>query len=251
MKNRPTGWTEVAPGINRLDVAHVNCYLVASEGGLTLVDAGLPGTARLLDSLLTRLGARTSDIDAVILTHGHFDHVGMARSLSDDGVDLMVHPDDAALVRRPYRYAHERSRWVYPLRYPRAIPGLISMTAHGALAVKGATAAPAIADGQSLDVPGRPRVIWTPGHTGGHCAFVFEHLGATMCGDAMVTLDPYTGRRGPQIVAGAATADSTRALESVGALRGADTGVLLPGHGEPWTHGADEAINAALRTGRH
>ncbi|MFC7789725.1 MBL fold metallo-hydrolase [Microbacterium sp. MAHUQ-60] len=251
MDNRPTGWTEVAPGINRLDVAHVNCYLVAAEGGLTLVDAGLPGTAGLLDALLARLGARRSDIDAVILTHGHFDHVGMARSLREEGVDLLVHPDDAALVRHPYRYAHERPRWAYPLRYPRAIPGLISMAAHGALTVKGTSATPAIADGQILDVPGRPRVIWTPEHTGGHCAFVFEHLGVTMCGDAIVTLDPYTGRRGPQIVAGAATADSARALQSVEGLRSADAGVLLPGHGEPWTRGPDAAIAAALRIGRH
>src|SRR5690606_22746930 len=120
-----------------------------------------------------------------------------------------------------------------------------------ALTVKGTSATPAIADGQILDVPGRPRVIWTPGHTGGRCAFVFEHLGVTMCGDAIVTLDPYTGRRGPQIVAGAATADSARALQSVEGLRGADARVLLPGHGEPWTRGPDAAIAAALRIGRH
>ncbi|MFD5225522.1 MBL fold metallo-hydrolase [Microbacterium sp. NPDC058342] len=251
MDTRATGWTEVAPGVNRLDVAHVNCYLVEAEGGLTLVDAGLPGTGPLLDSLLARLGARRSDIDALLLTHGHFDHVGMARGLSRDGVGMLVHPGDAALVRHPYRYAHERPRWAYPLRYPSAIPGLISMARHGALGVKGAVAAPRLADGAILDVPGRPRVVWTPGHTEGHCAFVFEHVGVTMCGDAIVTLDPYTGRRGPQIVAGAATADSVRALQSVEALRDVETGTLLPGHGEPWSRGVDEAIAAARRTGRH
>ncbi|MFD5214908.1 MBL fold metallo-hydrolase [Microbacterium sp. NPDC058345] len=251
MNTRPTGWTEVAPGVNRLDVAHVNCYLVVAEGGMTLVDAGLPGTQPLLDSLLKRLGARRGDIDAVILTHGHFDHVGMARRLGDEGIGLLVHPDDAELVRHPYRYAHERARWIYPLRYPRTIPGLAAMAWRGAMTVKGTAAAPGLTDGRTLDVPGRPRVVWTPGHTGGHCSFVFEHLGVVMSGDAIVTFDPYTGARGPQIVAGAATADSARALESVEALRGADVGLLLPGHGEPWTGGVGRAIDTARRTGSH
>lgn len=251
MSAKPAGWTEVAPGVNRLDVAHVNCYLVVAEGGMTLVDAGLPGTRRLLDSLLKRLGARRSDIDAVLLTHGHFDHVGMARGLADEGVGLLVHPEDAALARHPYRYAHERARWAYPLRYPRAVPGLLGMARHGALAVKGVDAAPRLRDGSVLDVPGRPRVVWTPGHTFGHCGFVFEHLGVVMSGDAIVTLDPYTGATGPQIVAGAATADSARALESVEALRGLDGATLLPGHGEPWTNGVGAAIEAARRVGEH
>src|SRR5690606_20695258 len=189
MMTRSTGWTEVAPGVNRLDVAHVNCYLVAAEGGLTLVDAGLPGTLPLLDSLLKRIGARRSDIDAVLLTHGHFDHVGMARTLVEGGGDAMVHAEDAELARHPYRYEHERPRWAYPVRYPRAIPGLTAMAWRGALFVKGVGAAPVLEDGSELDVPGRPRVIWTPGHTHGHCGFAFDHLGVVMSGDAIVTLD--------------------------------------------------------------
>ncbi|WP_309129846.1 MBL fold metallo-hydrolase [Microbacterium sp.] len=251
MSRRSTGWTEVATGVNRLDVAHVNCYLVVAEGGMTLVDAGLPGTRPLLDSLLKRLGARRGDIDAVLLTHGHFDHVGMARGLGDEGTGLLVHPEDAALARHPYRYARERAAWRYPLRYPRTVPGLLSMGRHGALMVKGVDAAPRLADGLTLDVPGRPRVVWTPGHTYGHCAFVFEHLGVVMSGDAIVTFDPYTGAAGPQIVAGAATADSARALESLDALRSADSAILLPGHGDPWTRGVGEAIDAARRAGSH
>ncbi|WP_336645562.1 MBL fold metallo-hydrolase [Microbacterium sp. USHLN186] len=251
MGNRATGLTEPAPGVHRLDVAHVNCYLVRTDDGLTLVDAGLPRSARLLDTLLKRLGARRGDIDAVVLTHGHFDHVGMVRALVGEGVPAVVHPADRRLVRHPYRYAHEAPIWSYPLRHPQILPTMAAMAWNGALTVRGADVAASLADGEMLDVPGHPRVIATPGHTDGHCALFFEHLGVMMCGDALVTLDPYTGHRGPQIVAGAATADSPQALASLEALRQAGERILLPGHGDPWTGGASAAIDAALRLGAH
>ena len=62
-------------------------------------------------------------------------------------------------------------------------------------------------------------------------------------------LDPYTGAAGPRIVAGAATADSARALESLDALAATGAGTLLTGHGEPWHRGAREAVALARRSG--
>lgn len=47
----------------------------------------------------------------------------------------------------------------------------------------------------TLDVPGRPRVLATPGHTYGHVALHLPDRDAVITGDALVTLDPYTGRR--------------------------------------------------------
>lgn len=73
--NRSRGWTEAAPGFFRLCTAEVNCYLVRKDDGLTLFDAGLPRTRGVLRSALAKLGARMTDIQAVVLTHGHFDHV--------------------------------------------------------------------------------------------------------------------------------------------------------------------------------
>lgn len=48
-------------------------------------------------------------------------------------------------------------------------------------------------------------------------------------------LDPYTARRGPCIVAGAATVDSARNLHCLDALAATEAGTVLTGHGEPWT----------------
>jgi glyoxylase-like metal-dependent hydrolase (beta-lactamase superfamily II) len=70
-----------------------------------------------------------------------------------------------------------------------------------------------------------------------------------MVGDAFVMLDPYTGRRGPCVVAGAATTDSRQALASLEALAGLDAATALTGHGPPWTGGMREAVQRAQAAG--
>jgi glyoxylase-like metal-dependent hydrolase (beta-lactamase superfamily II) len=230
----------------RIHRAAVNCYLVVSPDGLTLIDAGLPGTWRVLEDALRSLGATTSDISAVVLTHGHFDHVGLcARLEREHGVPVHVHVADRPLVRHPYRYEHEKPRWPYPLRYPGALPILGSMVAAGALGVKGSVAEGDVRPGAPLDVPGRPVPIPTPGHTAGHCAYLLPDRGILFTGDALVTLDPYTGREGPRIVARAATADVAANLVSLSALGETGAGLVLPGHGAPFAGGIREAVMLA------
>jgi glyoxylase-like metal-dependent hydrolase (beta-lactamase superfamily II) len=104
------------------------------------------------------------------------------------------------------------------------------------------------ANGQ-LPVPGSPRVVPTPGHTIGHRSLHLPDRDAVIAGDAVVTLNPYTGARGPQIVARAATADSNRAMAALDAL--ADTGAttVLPGHGAVWREGAAEIATRARAAG--
>lgn len=46
---------------------------------------------------------------------------------------------------------------------------------------------------QQFDVPGRPQVVFTPGHTHGHSSLYFRDRGVLIAGDAFVTLNPYTG----------------------------------------------------------
>ncbi|MCR2814072.1 MBL fold metallo-hydrolase [Microbacterium sp. zg.Y1084] len=241
---------EVAPGIHRLSRAHVNCYLIHTDDGLTLVDAGLPGMWRDLVALLADLGATPGEIDAVVLTHGHFDHVGMSRRLATDhGVRHLVHERDRRLARHPYRYRHAAARWVYPFRHPRAIPVISRMAAAGALGIRGVDATGTIIPGTPLDLPGHPVPVFTPGHTDGHCVLFLPEQGMLLSGDALVTLDPYTGRTGPRIVANAATADPDAALASLAALAETGAAAVLPGHGEAWAEGAAAAVAHARRVG--
>jgi glyoxylase-like metal-dependent hydrolase (beta-lactamase superfamily II) len=241
-------WDEVAPGFYRVHVADTNCYLVVTTEGMTLVDAGLPASWKPLTAVLAHLGATPDDIDRLILTHGHFDHVGMAARLhGENEVRTLVHPGDRYLARHPYRYRHERARLPYLWQHPAALPVLGRMTLAGALQVRGVDAEPRIENGGVVDAPGRPVAIWTPGHTDGHCGFFFEEVGVLLTGDAFVTLDPYTGESGPRVVARAATADSTAALTALDAFSDLSAGVLLPGHGEPWAGDIETALDLARR----
>jgi glyoxylase-like metal-dependent hydrolase (beta-lactamase superfamily II) len=240
---------QVADGVLRLTRAHVNSYLISGDGGITLVDAGLPAMWPQLESALARWGATPADVDALVLTHGHFDHVGMARRVAQSGTRVHVHEKDRRLARHPYRYAHEAARLPYPFRFPAAAGVLAQMTAAGALWVRGVNADALIDPGRTLDVPGRLRPVWSPGHTEGHCAFVLEDQGLLFSGDALVTLDPYTGRHGPRVVARAATANSARAIASLEALERTDAGRILPGHGNPYAGGIAAAGAAARAAG--
>jgi glyoxylase-like metal-dependent hydrolase (beta-lactamase superfamily II) len=239
----------VAEGVHRIEDAHTNWYLVEEGSRLTIIDTGLPRSWGSLQSALHSLGRTPGDIEAVVLTHAHFDHMGFARRAQQElNVPLWAHERDTGLVSHPWRYDHERSRLPY-LRHPAFLKIFSEMTAMGGLFVKGTDSVSTYAPGQRLAVPGRPHAIFTPGHTYGHCSLHLADRGAVIVGDAFVMLDPYTGRDGPCVVAGAATADSRQALGSLDALAGLDATIALTGHGEPWRGSMSDAVARARAAG--
>lgn len=242
------GISEVADGVLKITRAVTNCYLVDTDDGAVLVDAGLPRMWPLVLDALRSRRLSPDDLISVYLTHGHFDHVGVVTRLqTDHHVPVHVHPADASLVRHPYRYDREASRLLYPLRHPRGLPHLFRMARAGALRVRGAEVRGDIR--AQTPVLGGLVPIPTPGHTHGHVAFHLPDRGVLFTGDALVTLDPYTGRRGPRTVARAATADSAGALAVLAALAETGAETVLPGHGDAWTRGIERAVAEARAAG--
>jgi glyoxylase-like metal-dependent hydrolase (beta-lactamase superfamily II) len=238
-----------APDIHRIEDASVNWYLVEADSGLTIVDAGVPRSWDSLQRVLAIVERDLSEVRALVLTHAHFDHIGMAERVRTElGVPVYVHENDVPLARKPLQYTHERARSRYLLTKPRGLPHVLGFLAARAFWPPPVRETKPFSAGV-LDVPGSPRVVFTPGHTVGHCALHFPDRDAVIAGDALVMLDPYLGARGPRIVAGAATADSEWALGSLDALAELEAGTVLTGHGEPWRGGAAEAVRLARQVG--
>ena len=199
--------------------------------------------------MVAEVGRELSEVRALVLTHAHFDHIGMAeRARNELGIPVFLHENDAPLARKPLQYTHERARSRYLLTKPAGLPHVLGFLAARAFWPPPLRETRAFS-GEVLDVPGSPRVVFTPGHTLGHCALHFPDRDAVIAGDAIVMLDPYLGAKGPRIVAGAATADSERALRSLDALAGIEAGTVLTGHGEPWRGGTAEAVRLARQVG--
>jgi glyoxylase-like metal-dependent hydrolase (beta-lactamase superfamily II) len=239
---------EVAERVRRLGTRWVNWYVVEDGDGLAVVDAGLPQYWDQLPAALTAMGRRLSDVQAVVLTHNHYDHLGCAeRVRAESGGRAYIHPADAAVAR-----GDERPK--PPPGALRLVPrlGFLIFVAHvasqGGLGLTPITELTIFADGDVLEVPGRPRVIATPGHSPGHCSLLLEDRGVLLAGDALATFDATTRTRGPRLLS--INADREQALASLSRLESTGATTVLPGHGAPWRGDVAEAVRRARDAGR-
>jgi glyoxylase-like metal-dependent hydrolase (beta-lactamase superfamily II) len=235
--------TEIADGVRRLSTRWVNWYVVEDGARLTVVDAGLPQYWEQLTTALAAMGRRISDVEAVVLTHNHFDHLGCAeRVRAESGGRAYIHPVDAAVARGDERPKPPPGA----LRMARRL-GFIVFMAHlasqGGMGLTPITELTTFSDGEQLEVPGRPRVIATPGHSPGHCSLLLAERGVLFAGDALATFDPPTRTRGPRLLS--INADREQALASLSQLERTGAATVLPGHGAPWRGDVAEAVRRA------
>ena len=248
MLARQTQPTLVAEGVVRLGTELVNWYLLEDGGSVTIVDAGAPAYRPQLDEGLKLLGRQPADVAAVVLTHAHSDHIGFAEPVRIElGAPVHVHSDDENLATTGKSFGKREASMLPYFRYGHAWKLLGHLATSGFPKKIGAVTT--FADGETLDVPGRPLVLHTPGHTTGHCCFWLESRGVLVAGDLLCTRNPLTGGRGPQLMPRAFNLSSASMLDSLSKIEGLDAGVIVFGHGEPWTDGTAEAVRAARATG--
>jgi glyoxylase-like metal-dependent hydrolase (beta-lactamase superfamily II) len=175
----------VSPDLGCLRIVMVNVYLYgvpdAGDRGWVLIDAGLPGSAqRIIEAAAERYGENARPA-AIVLTHGHPDHVGTLRTLTDRW--------DAPVYAHEQELPYLTGRRSYPPPDPAAGGGAMSLLSplfpRGPFNFEDRVRA--LPDDGS--VPGMQgwRWIHTPGHSSGHVSLFREADRTLIAGDAFVT----------------------------------------------------------------
>jgi glyoxylase-like metal-dependent hydrolase (beta-lactamase superfamily II) len=238
----------IAAGLSGLKITFVNVFgLQHQDGSWTLIDTALPFSAGRIKSWAENTFKRPPN--AIVLTHGHFDHAGAAKELSEQW-DVPVY---AHALEFPYLTGLEEypaPDWkagggVMPLMSPTLPRGPIDL---------GSRLRELPGEGSELSLAEMPgwKLIHTPGHTPGHVSFFRESDKTLLVGDAFCTtkaesffaanLFQPAELHGPPSYF---TSDWGAAKVSVRKLAALEPITVAPGHGKPL---AGAEVPAALHT---
>lgn len=231
--------------LTRLRTVFVNVYYAGTPRSWVLIDAGLQGYAdTIVDTAEGRFG-RGATPRAIILTHGHFDHVGAFPELFDRW--------DVPVYAHAIELPHLTGRRDYPPPDPGVGKGAVALGSFGfpnrAIDL-GARVRPLPADGGVPHMPGW-RWVHTPGHTAGHVALFREADRCLVSGDAFVTVRQeslYAVARQEREVNGPPayfTPDWPAARRSVERLAALRPAIAATGHGVPMS---GPVLTAGLET---
>jgi glyoxylase-like metal-dependent hydrolase (beta-lactamase superfamily II) len=161
-------------------------------GGLALVDAGwnTDEAWAALESGLATAGGSMSDVAAVLVTHIHPDHYGLAGRIREaSGAWIGLHPADAAALESRYGDTDELVEQMSHFLADSGVPAdKLPDLAFASMVMKSfvTMAQPDVLfeDGRVIDLPGWPlTTVWTPGHSPGHVCFYSERHRLLLSGD--------------------------------------------------------------------
>lgn len=224
---------DVVSDVIRLRYMFVNIYFVGTDDHWVLVDAGLQGCADdIVKAAEDRFGEGTAP-SAIVLTHGHFDHVGAFPELFEHWpVPVYAHP-----LEMP----HLTGQADYPEPDPsvgKGVMALMSFAYPNKANDFGDRVQPLPQDGSVPELPGW-RWVHTPGHTSGHISLFRDSDQLLIAGDAFVTVKQeslYAVSRQKEEVHGPPayfTPDWKAARTSVETLSLLNPAIAATGHGTP------------------
>jgi glyoxylase-like metal-dependent hydrolase (beta-lactamase superfamily II) len=171
-------------------------YVLELPDGLAVIDPGGPGDEawQALTGGLASIGYRPDEVRAVLASHVHIDHYGLADRVREvSGAWLALHPADTALLmdadgdagQRQAAWQQQRRRMGMPSPRQRAEPrDKPPPRWQQAYVVRPDVL---INHGELVDLPGwRLRAVWTPGHSPGHLCFHEENMGLLFGGDHLL-----------------------------------------------------------------
>jgi glyoxylase-like metal-dependent hydrolase (beta-lactamase superfamily II) len=218
----------------RLPVGHA--YLWSDPDGLTLIDAGLPGSAPLLADAIQQTGHEPADLRHLVLTHFHADHIGATADIAEWGeVAVLAHHADAPFIRAAATGpAPDLADWEQPI-YEQVMSQLPAQPVIPPRIDR------ELADGDRLGFGDGAVAIAVPGHTPGSVALYLPHHQVLFTGDAVAR------RQDGTVICGVFNVNRAQAAASFRRLATLDVTVACFGHGEPLTHDATASLRAAAQ----
>lgn len=236
---------KLTDGVYRLGSRFVNFYALEDGGRVTIIDSGIPGYYEQIPGLLRSINRSVSDVEAIVQTHYHSDHIGCTERLrAESGATVFIHEIEAPGLRGDER--HKPVKGLGSVIFNSQALQLVGhFIKNGGMKFPKVKEVDTFREGDVLDVPGKLRAVFTPGHSAGHTSLLLESSGVLFAGDALVTRS-MKGKTGPRLME--TNADPEGAKGALTQLEGIGADLLLPGHGEPWHGNMTEAVALARST---